>query len=124
MAQKERISREHLMFKALCALREAQHKAEQAPFQPDRGLRFALAYLWSQARPGSDRTAFDDFWLALSSKGAGVSDHVRQLERIGQLTRALNGIFLAVGYPSTPDATGALDRALRRLPPLDPRMKR
>lgn len=74
--------------KALLALEEAVQEARYRCPRRSFALRFALAFLWSQAKPGAEREAFDDFWKALSR---------RDMWRFGACDRALQAIHGAIG---------------------------
>ena len=80
--------------KALLALEEAVQEARYRCPRRSFALRFALAFLWSQARAekgmgaGAGREAFDGFWAALARE---------DMWRFGACDRALQEIYNAIG---------------------------
>ena len=55
-----RFDRDHLVFKALCALDQAIADCDDAPIKPSFALRFALAYLFAVS--DGERYPYDLFW--------------------------------------------------------------
>jgi hypothetical protein len=90
-----RIDRDLMIFKGLCALSEYADASHDAPLKPTFGLRFALAFLYSQSN--GDSRCFTDFWAAVQDEQAGAYHPERgQYQRSTNARTALNGIMTAV----------------------------
>jgi len=55
-----RFDRDLMIFKALCSLSEYADASYEEPLKPTFGLRFSLAFLYSQSN--GDATSFKEFW--------------------------------------------------------------
>ena len=86
-----RFDRDHLTFKALCALDEAIDQCDAAPIKPTFALRFALAYLFAVS--DGQRAPYDAFWREVTdSNGAAYSEPSRRYVRTTYARTALGGI--------------------------------
>lgn len=90
-----RFDRDLMIFKALCALSEYADASYEAPLKPTFGLRFALAFLYSQSS-GDPRT-FTDFWSAVqNAQEDAYHPTAGQYLRSTNARTALNGIMNAI----------------------------
>lgn len=101
-----RFDRDLMIFKGLCALSEYADASQVAPLKPTFGLRFALAFLYSQSN--GDVQCFTDFWNTVQDAQEGAF-HPSQgwYLRSTYARTALNGIMNAIprwkcpGVPQT-----------------------
>jgi len=68
-----RFTRDHLTFKALCALDEVVDASRKQPVEPTFALRFALAYLYAVSGK-QDRATYDSFWRTVLGKDDRQAD--------------------------------------------------
>jgi hypothetical protein len=95
-----RFDRNHLTFKALCALDEAIDQCDAAPIRPTFALRFALAYLFAVS--DGRRDPYDAFWREIrDGKGSAFSEASRRYVRTTYARTALAGISRSVGVELT-----------------------
>lgn len=98
-----RFDRDLMIFKALCALSEYADASHAAPLKPTFGLRFALAFLYSQSN--GDSRCFTDFWAAVQDEQTrAYHHHVGQYLRSTSARTALNGIMTAIPRWKCPGA--------------------
>lgn len=76
----KRADRDLLIFKALCALYEYADACRARPIKATSGLRFTLAYLYSQSN--GDRSCYDEFIETVQGRPrvqsvSGMSDYGR-----------------------------------------------
>lgn len=99
-----RFDRDLMIFKALCALSEYADASHAAPLKPTFGLRFALAFLYSQGN--GDPRAFTDFWSAVqNAQDDAYHPTAGQYLRSTNARTALNGIVNSLSRwkcPGTP----------------------
>lgn len=99
-----RFDRDLMIFKALCALSEYADTSREAPLKPTFGLRFALAFLYSQSN--GDPRAFTDFWSAVqNAQEDAYHPTAGQYLRATNARAALNGIVNSISRwkcPATP----------------------
>jgi hypothetical protein len=97
-----RFERDHLNFKALCALDEAIDQCDAGPIEPTFALRFALAYLFAVS--DGRRDPYDAFWHEIrDGNGAAYSDSSRCYVRTTYARTALAGISRGIGIELTAD---------------------
>jgi hypothetical protein len=93
------MSRNRLVFLALCVLEEAADAAARGRVAPAVSLRLALAYLYAvgdRRAEWFDRQPYDEFWrVATQEEAAGPS--AAAFGRSQALTAALNAIARAAG---------------------------
>lgn len=95
MISRMRFDRDLMIFKALCALSEYADDSYQAPLKPTFGLRFALAFLYSQSN--GEVRCFTDFWNEVQDPQEGAYHPDRgQYQRATNARTALNGIMNAI----------------------------
>lgn len=105
-----RFDRDHLTFKALCALDEAIDLCDAAPIEPTFALRFALAYLFAVS--DGRREPYDAFWREVrDGNGAAYSEASRRYVRTTYARTALAGISRGVGIELTVDMMQRLRNA-------------
>jgi hypothetical protein len=108
-----RVAREKLIFLALSALTGWADRAAKGPVQPDVGVRFALAFLYSCGKSG-DRRIYDEFWAQLSDPGLAYHDHQRNYVRGTHCDSCIKGMITDVGAPHTPEFYNGLFAAARQ----------
>lgn len=97
-----RIDRDHLTFKALCALDEAIDECDSGPIKPTFALRFALAYLFAVS--DGRRDPYDAFWREVrDTRGSAYSEASRRYVRTTYVRTALAGISRGVGIELNSD---------------------
>lgn len=111
-----RLSREALVFRALCVLEEAVEESRKGAVPPSPGLRLALAYLYAvgdRRREWFDREPYDGFWRLATQQDANFSagSNVDATGRLTQLTAHLNGIGRAAGMEVDVTVLQAIRRA-------------
>lgn len=94
---KHTVSSYQLKIQALLILYKLAHHRKAQPYERSWGLRFLLAFLYTQS-DGEDRSSFDGFWKAATRANKpdepdGAGAYVRRME----MMREANGICLAVG---------------------------
>jgi len=88
---------------ALAALDEVVTVARKGPVRPSPSLRFMLAWLYDHRLKG-DRSAYDDFWLAVTNDGQkAYSESAANSMRGGYAQTHLNGIARQAGIELTVD---------------------
>ena len=108
-----RFDRDHLTFKALCALDEAIDQCDTAPIKPSFALRFALAYLFAVS--DGCREPYDAFWRQVrDGTGGAFSKSSRRYVRTTYARTALAGISRGVGIELTVDLMQRLRDARSR----------
>lgn len=111
--------RDRLIYLALVVLDEAVEEARRQIVKPRVGLRFALAYLYSQSDQKS-RKIYDDFWKTVTGLEESPSiqkDYCRGTSACGYL----NAICRSVGIEYTVEvmlklAKGHRDKTARTPP--------
>lgn len=111
-----RLTREALVFKALCILDEAMDQARRGQVQPSLGLRFALAFLYAVGdRRGEwfDRQPYDTFWREATQKQEDLTEghNVDGYGRVIHMTASMNAMARAAGMPIEAEMIAALRRA-------------
>lgn len=107
-----RIDREHLVFKALCALSEIVEQCGAGPVSPSLALRFSLAYLFSVS--DGDRSSFDTFWKVVQTGDDQFHSETMARAMRGAYARTeMTGIARSVGVELTVDYMGRLSAACR-----------
>lgn len=92
-----RFDREHLIFKAICALDEIVDIAREEPVRGTLAVRFVLAYLYSQSET-NDRKAFDEFWKIIGDPyDSAFSEHDRRYIRTTYARGCLTKIARSCG---------------------------
>lgn len=90
-----RFDRDLMIFKALCALSEYADSSHDGPLKPTFGLRFALAFLYSQS--DGDSSGFTAFWDEVQdAHEKAYSPEQAQYRRATYARTYLNGIMNAV----------------------------
>jgi hypothetical protein len=109
-----RFDRDLMIFKGLCALSEYADAAYQTPLKPTFGLRFALAFLYSQSN--GEVSAFTDFWNAVQDPQEEAYHPDRgQYQRATNARTALNGIMNAMPQWKCPGVPHRMINAARSL---------
>lgn len=116
-----RLTRQALVFKALCVLDEAIERARSGAVVPNPGLRLALAFLYVVGdRRGEwfDREPYDDFWrLATQQQASFVEGHNSDAHgRLTQMNADMNAIGRAAGMPIDVVVLSAMQKARRTVP--------
>lgn len=94
---KHSVSSYQLKIRALFIIYKLAHCARPKPYDRSWGLRFILAFLYSQSK-AADRTHFDGFWKAATKpETPGAEERAPGAARRSRLQREANGICLAVG---------------------------
>jgi len=107
-----RIDRDHLKFKAMCALSEVVDQCGHAPVAPSLALRFALAYLFSIS--DGDRSSFDMFWKTVrQGNDAFHSETMARALRNSYARTAMAGIARSVEVALTVEYLEQLSSAHR-----------
>lgn len=111
-----RLSRETLVFKALCVLEEAIEQARKGAVPPSPGLRLALAFLYAvgdRRREWFDREPYDQFWRLATQADANFTEghNVDATGRLTQMTANFNGIGRAAGMEVDVTVLHAIKRA-------------
>lgn len=96
------LSREALVFRALCVLEEVVEESRKGAVRPSPGLRLALAYLYAvgdRRREWFDREPYDGFWRLATQQDANFSagSNVDATGRLTHMTAHLNAIARAAG---------------------------
>ena len=97
-----RLSRDHLIRKALLVVEEA---CEGGRVDRSMGLRFALAYLYAVSI-AKDRYPFDALWVGTGSIHHQHSAHMTEICRAQHLTALINSVYAAVGVYRSADHMG------------------
>lgn len=111
-----KLSRDALVFKALCVLDQACRAATGDAAPPQHGLRLALAFLYavSNDRPApalTDRAVFDEFWSLITAYPETL--HSSRGRMRSTLARTcFSGICRRVGVQETVELHAALSRAV------------
>lgn len=84
-----------MKIKALFALFEMAETAQGEPFERNRLVRFALAFLFSRSK--GDRAPFDQFWKSAMLPASPLEDGMAGHARAVRLDTAFAGICLQVG---------------------------
>ena len=79
-----RFDRDHLIFKALCALDEAIDQCDTAPIKPGFALRFALAYLFAVS--DGRREPYDAFWRQVRGGTGGQRRQRMEKRLVGRIS--------------------------------------
>lgn len=94
-----RFDRNHLVFKAICALDEIVDQCHAGPIRTTLAMRFVLAFLYSQS-PSDDRSRFDKFWKIIRDEyQPAYSDHDRRYLRVTYARTCWTGIARSCGIP-------------------------
>lgn len=111
-------SRDHLTWKALCALYEVSEQVAKRPAPKTFLLRFALAYLFQAAGSREDRRwLYDGFWRDATAR-ANASDYFDRYCARRDTHGAIRGILHDLGWEDTADTFRAMQEALESvLPP-------
>jgi hypothetical protein len=92
-----RFDRDHLVFKAICALDEIVDQCSTGPIRTTLAMRFVLAFLYSQSKT-DERRNFDDFWKIIRDEHLqAYSDHDRRYMRVTYARTCLTGIARSCG---------------------------
>lgn len=110
------LTREALVFKALCILDEAMEQARRGRVPASLGLRFALAFLYAVGdRRGEwfDRQPYDTFWREATQRQEDLTEghNVHAYGRVMHMTASMNAIARAAGMPLEIEVLQALRRA-------------
>jgi hypothetical protein len=109
-----RFDRDLMIFKALCALSEYADASYEGPLKPTFGLRFALAFLYSQSN--GEVRCFTDFWNEVQDPQEGAYHPDRgRYQRATNARTALNGIMNAVPRWKCPGVPDRMINAARSL---------
>lgn len=111
-----RLSREALVFRALCVLDETCAQAREGRVAPSAGLRLALAFLYAvgdRRAEWFDRQPYDEFWRVATQEHAAIAGghNTEGYGRSVTLTSNMNAIARAAGMPTDPPMLAALARA-------------
>lgn len=114
-----RLSREALVFKALCVLDEAVEQARAGAVPASPGLRLALAFLYAvgdRRKEWFDREPYDGFWrlATLGDANLAAGSNVDATGRLTQMNAYLNGIGRAAGMDVDVTVLHAIKRARGR----------
>ena len=110
------LTREALVFKALCILDETMEQARRGRVPSSLGLRFALAFLYAVGdRRGEwfDRQPYDTFWREATQRQEDLTEghNVDAYGRVMHMTASMNAIARAAGMPIEIEVMQALRSA-------------
>ena len=105
-----RFERDHLVFKALCALDEAIDECHALPIRPTFALRFALAFLFAVS--DGRRDPYDAFWREIGDgKESAYSADAGRYIRTSYARTAMTAIARGVGVELSVDVMQRLSAA-------------